>query len=239
MLFRSGAKAFPDARRVFLLDGDALAVGNAKLVPVLEFLKKKFPLFSRVSSYANGTNITRRTDAELSELCRHQLKLVYMGLESGSQAVLDRCSKRSTVEEMIEAVRRAEAAGIKSSVIVLLGLGGKRESETHVRETIRALNRMQPRYLSFLSLMIIPGTPLDEDVRRGRFEELDAQELLREARDIVQGLALAKTIFRSNHASNFLAVEGRLPQDQEKILATFQCGLAGKTRLRPDFLRGL
>jgi len=228
-----------DTRRVFLMDGDALVLSNSKLVPIFQRLQEAFPKLARISSYANGCNITRKTDEELAELSSHKLSLIYMGLESGSQEILDRCGKSSRVEEMITAVRRAEAAGIKSSVIVLLGLGGKARSGEHIRATIGALNRMQPRYLSFLSLMIIPDTPLEEEIRHGDFEELNALEMLKESHAIIQGLELTKTIFRSNHASNYLALEGSFPKDKGKMLQLLKSAIDGDIGLRPEFLRGL
>lgn len=233
------AQEYPETRRVFLLDGDALAVANARLLPIIDTLRASFPRLSRVSSYANARNITTRSDDELRELAGHGLKLIYLGLESGSQAVLDSCRKQATVDEMVDAVRRADAAGIKASVIVLLGLGGRKLSREHVAGTIAALNRMQPRYLSFLSLMFIPGTPLAKAAKSGEFVELDARELLREARDILAGLELARTIFRSDHASNHLALAGNLPTDQASLLAQLDAALAGETSLRPWFMRGL
>ena len=143
------------------------------------------------------------------------------------------------IVEMVEGVRRADAAGIRSSVIVLLGLGGKERSAEHVRETVRALNRMQPRHLSFLSLMLIPGTPLWEEARRGRFVELDSAGLLREARDILAGLDLRRTVFRSDHASNHLFLEGRLPADRDKLVRALDLARAGGLPTRPDSSRGL
>ncbi|OQA57774.1 MAG: coproporphyrinogen III oxidase [Candidatus Omnitrophica bacterium ADurb.Bin277] len=230
---------YPETRRVFLMDGDALVLSNSKLVPVLRKLNECFPKLSRISSYANGTNIMRKSDAELAELSSHKLTLIYMGLESGSQSILDRCTKSSGVRQMIEAVRRAEKARIRSSVIVLLGLGGKKHSGEHVRGTIEALNLMQPRYLSFLSLMVIPGTPLSSEVRRGDFRELNAEELLREACEIVRGLELKRTVFRSDHASNYLALEGIFPRDKSALLARLEAALGGNVRLRPEYSRGL
>ena len=162
-----------------------------------------------------------------------------MGLESGSQGVLDRCGKSSSVEEMIEAVNKAAKAYIKSSVIVLLGLGGKKYSGEHVKGTVAALNRMQPRYLSFLSLMVIPGTPLAEKVRRGEFEELNPAELLKESYGIIKGLELKKTIFRSDHASNYLALEGAFPKDKTTLLNILESAIGGEIRLKPESLRGL
>lgn len=230
---------YPDTRRVFLMDGDALAVKNDKLLPILEKLNQSFRKLSRISSYANGCNITIRSDAELRQLYEHKLSLLYMGLESGSREILNYCKKRSSADEMIEAVQRALRQGIKFSVIVLLGLGGRRYSAEHIRETVRALNQMQPRYLSFLSLMLIPGTPLCEEAQKGIFEELDSSELLQEAYKIIQGLELERTIFRSNHASNYLALEGRFPQDKERLLVMLEAAMNGEITTRPESLRGL
>jgi len=232
-------RARPGTRRVFLMDGDALALSNARLVPVLDRLLEAFPLLTRVSSYACGDQLAQRSGEELSALRDRELSLVYLGLESGSRDILERRRKRATVEEMVEGVRRADAAGIRSSVIVLLGLGGKERSAEHVRETVRALNRMQPRHLSFLSLMLIPGTPLWEEARRGRFVELDSAGLLREARDILAGLDLRRTVFRSDHASNHLFLEGRLPADRDKLVRALDLARAGGLPTRPDSSRGL
>jgi len=233
------ARRYPNTRRIFLMDGDALVLSNRKLVPILRELKKAFGRLTRISAYANGSNIARKSDQELAELRAHKLTLIYLGLESGSQDVLDRCQKSSTVEQMITGVQRAAKAGIKSSVIVLLGLGSREQSQEHIKETIKALNRMQPRYLSFLSLMIIPGTPLAEQVQNGAFVMLNSKELLTEAYEILHGLDLKKTIFRSDHASNYLPLEGALPKDKQKILETLQAALNGTVRLRPEIFRGL
>lgn len=229
----------PETRRVFLMDGDSLAVNNAKMLPILELLNNSFPKLNRIASYANGYNITVRSDQELRQLYDHKLRLLYIGLESGSQAILDRCRKRATAAEMIETVHRAEHAGIKSSVIVLLGLGGRKDSRLHVRETIKALNQMQPRYLSFLSLMLIPGTPLYQDAKTGEFEELNSWELLMETQEIIAGLELDRTIFRCDHASNYLPLEGRFPADKEKLVKILEAALQGQVRLKPEFMRGL
>ncbi|MBF0594514.1 MAG: radical SAM protein [Candidatus Omnitrophica bacterium] len=233
------SRRYKDARRVFLMDGDALVLSQNQIVPILEELERSFPRLARVSSYANGYNITLKTEAELSALYRHKLSLIYMGLESGSQKVLDRCGKVSRVDEMVLAVRKAADAGIRSSVIVLLGLGGKEYSQEHVDGTIEALNRMQPRYLSFLSLMIIPGTLLAKEAAGGDFIELGTLELLKESYAIIKGLDLKMTVFRSDHASNHLALEGSLPKDKEALLGALKQAIAGNRRLRPEMWRGL
>ncbi|MDD5687710.1 MAG: radical SAM protein [Elusimicrobia bacterium] len=233
------SRVCPNTKRVFLLDGDALVLSNSKLLPVLEKLNKTFPELSRVSSYANGYNITKKSDTELKEISDNKLTLIYMGLESGNQNILNRCKKSSSVQEMIEAVSRASDAGIKSSVIVLLGLGGRKYSKEHVTDTIKALNKMQPRYLSFLSLMLIPDTPLYKEAKKGDFEELTPAELVKETYDIIEGLELKKTIFRSNHASNHLPLEGRFPNDKKNLLNMLESAIKGKKKLKPEWLRGL
>jgi len=233
------AKFDLDLRRVFLLDGDALVVSNNKLIPILKEINNVFPKLARISSYANGNNIVNRSKEELNELYDHKLSLIYIGLESGSEDILKMCNKKSSARQMIEAVVKANESGIKSSVIVLLGLGGKEHSKKHVRDTISVLNKMQPRYLSFLSLMLIKGTSLYEQCKKKQFVELDSSELLNEAHDIVEGLELEKTIFRCNHASNFLPLEGRLPKDKPVLLGAFKKALDGKVFLKPNFLRGL
>lgn len=236
---RRAADRYPHARKVFLMDGDALVVGNKSLLPILDLINEVFPQLTRIAAYANGYNITVRGNDELRALYERKLRLIYIGLESGSQRVLDGCRKKSSADEMVTAVTRAAACGIKSSVIVLLGLGGKQYSREHIEGTIAALNMMQPRYLSFLSVMLIPGTPLYQERREGRFEELTSHELLDELALIVEGLELKKTVFRSNHASNYLPLEGRLPHDKERLLATLRDARDGKISLKPEFFRGL
>ncbi len=232
-------KYYPDTRKVFLMDGNALVLTNAKLIPILEKLNQTFPKLTRISTYANGDDLAYRTQTELQTLVDYKLSLIYLGLESGSQRILDKCKKKPTVEEMISAVQKAQEVGIKSSVMVLLGLGGKELSQLHVQETIKALNKMQPRLLSFLTLMLIPGTELYIQTRQKQFQELNAKEFLQETYDILVGLELKQTVFRCNHASNYLNLEGRLPQDKPQLLAMIQAALQNKINLKSEMFRGL
>jgi len=233
------AREHKDTRRVFLMDGDALVLGNEQLIPILTKIEEAFPKVSRISSYANGHNLSQRSKQELKELRNHKVSLIYMGLESGSQDILNRCRKYSSVKQMITAVNKAAMAQIKSSVIVLLGLGGVEYSKEHIKCTIEAINLMQPRYLSFLSLMIIPGTPLAGEIKKGTFKELSPVELLKESYEIINGLKLDRTIFRANHASNYLPLEGVFPKGKQKLLNTLELAINGKVKLRPEILRGL
>lgn len=236
---KQGAMYYPDTRKVFLIDGDVLVLSNDQLLPLLDEINNSFGKLTRISSYANGYNITKRNKDELRELSNRKMNLIYIGLESGNQQILDQCNKKSTAEQMITAVKNAAEVGIKSSVIVLLGLGGKKYSKQHVKDTISALNKMQPRFLSFLSLMLIPGTPLYKDAQEKAFEELNAKELLEQTYNIISGLELKKTIFRTNHASNYLPLEGRFPQDKQSLLDVLRQALEGKINLRQEMFRGL
>ncbi len=228
-----------DVRRVFLADGDALVLSQDYLVKTLDRLASVFPRLQRVGIYASVDGILRRTPEELKELRERKLAIAYLGLESGSDEVLRRIRKKNTAAQQVEAVVKAEAAGIKMSVIALLGIGGKDLSAEHAEQTARVLNEMQPRFVSFLTLMIVPGTELAAQEERGEFEALDAPACLEELRRIVRGLELEKTIFRTNHASNFLALEGTLNKDKAAILAELDRGLSGETPLRPEYFRGL
>ncbi|MDD5771862.1 MAG: radical SAM protein [bacterium] len=236
---QKAGKSDPEIRRVFLLDGDALVLNNKKLLPILEKINEAFPKLTRISSYANGYNITGRSCAEMAELYEHKIRVLYMGLESGDQDILNYCRKRSTVNEMIEAVNKCGQFKIKTSVILLLGLGGRKYSKQHVENSIITINKMQPNYLSFLSLMIIPGTPLYEEKQNGNFIELNPSELLQETHDIIEGLELKNTIFRSDHASNYLPLGGRFPRDKPALLDILRSAIRGKVALRQEFMRGL
>ncbi len=225
--------------RVFLADGDAMVLSQDHIIRILDKLNESFPNLQRAGIYVNARDALKRTPDELEELHGRKLGIGYIGLESGSDEILCRVKKGATAREQIDAVRRMQDAGIKMSVIALLGLGGRELSEEHARKTAWALNEMQPRFASFLTLMLVQGTELAAQYERGEFELLEPLEFLRELRMIVEGLELKKTIFRTNHASNFLALGGTFPKDKERILAELDRGIKGEAPLRPEFFRGL
>lgn len=225
--------------RVFLADGDAMLLPTEHLISILDRLNSAFPNLQRVGIYANARDILKKKSAELEKMKSRKLGIGYIGLESGSDEILRRVKKGATAREQIDAVRKAQEAGIKMSVIALLGLGGRELSDEHAKKTAWALNEMQPRFASFLTLMLVPGTELAEQHARGEFELLQPLEFLKELKTIVEGLELEKTIFRTNHASNFLALGGTFPKDKARILEELDRGLAGEAPLRPEFFRGL
>jgi len=233
------ARLFPDTRRVFLLDGDALTAPTRRLVPVLEALRKSFPLLSRVGSYANAISVNAKSDAELKELRDLGLSIAYLGLESGHEETNRAIVKGATIEEQVRAVRRAQAAGIKMSVMVLLGIAGRAASLEHARDTAKVVSEMDPRFVSCLCVTPVPGTPLFAQVESGAFVLPSPTEILEELRVLVEGLKLTATVFRSNHASNWLPLGGRLPADKQRLLEAIDLARAGALPLKPEWLRGL
>ena len=226
-------------RRAFLADGNAMVLKTKQLERILDCLGESFPRLARVGIYANADDVLSKSDEELKRLAAKRLAIAYVGLESGNEEVLRRVKKGSTAAQMTEAVQRLQAVGIKVSLIVLLGLGSDELSEAHVRDSVKVVNEMQPAMLNFLSLMLIPGTPLDRAAEKEEFVMPGDREILAELRGMVAGLGLRSTVLRSNHASNYLPLEGRLPKDKERMLAEIDEALAGETPLRPEYWRGL
>jgi radical SAM superfamily enzyme YgiQ (UPF0313 family) len=228
----------PDVRKAFLADGDAMCLSTARLVPILDALGEAFPRLRRVGIYANARDLLRKTDAELAELRRRKLAIVYLGLESGDDAMLEEVRKGATADQMVEAVRRANAAGFATSVMVLVGLAGRRRSLEHARRSADAVNRMAPSYTALLTYTPVPGSPLYDRIERGELELPGPRESLEEIRELVRGLTCA-TYFTCNHASNYLPLTARLPAAREELLAVLDAAIAGRVPLRPELLRGL
>ena len=228
-------------RRVFLCDGNGLVLSQRRLKTILEALNSAFPLLQRVGIYANARDILNKSSRELEELRSQKLTIIYIGLESGSDEVLRRVKKGATSTEMIEAVRKAQTAGMKVSVIGLLGLGGHDLWQEHAEATGRAVSQMDPRFFSLLTLMIVPGTELYDEWRAGTFQLPEPLDMLNEMRCVIENLNdLTGCIFRTNHASNYLPLAGTLPRDKEKLLDTIDEALRiGDSCLRSEFLRGL
>ncbi len=231
----------PGVRRVFLADGDALIARASLLAAVLERLRAAWPGLQRVSCYASPQALLARSEAEMAALRELGLSLYYLGVESGEDRVLAALEKGVTAAEMVAGAAKATAAGVKLSTIILLGAGGRSLSEPHARASAAVINRIQPRYLSTLALIPVPGTPLHEQVAAGRFQLPGPRELLEELRTFVAGLELTGTLFRSNHASNYLPLAGTLPKDKGRLLAEIDAALADPTgaSLRPEWARGL
>jgi len=228
-------------RKVFLADGDALIAKSSFLLALLERLRSAFPGLARASCYASPQALAVRSVEEMRTLREAGLSLYYLGIESGHDAVLAKLDKGVDSAEMIRVARKAGEAGVKLSTMILLGAGGRALSEAHARESARVVNAIQPRFVSTLVMTPVEGTPLFEQAQRGEVDELVPLELARELHEFVSGLELEGSVFRSNHASNYLALAGSLPKDKPRLLAALRGVLSdpGRARFRPDWSRGL
>jgi radical SAM superfamily enzyme YgiQ (UPF0313 family) len=231
----------PDTRRVFLADGNALVLSTRRLVAILDALCAGFPRLRRVGIYANAHDILRKSETDLAELCHRKLEIVYLGLESGSDEVLRRVNKGITAAEMVAAVKKAERAGMRVSVIAILGLGGTELSIEHSAETGRVVSAMDPHYLSLLTLMLVPGSDLYQQWQSGAFVLPTPAGLLGELREVLaHSHGLSQCIFRTNHASNYLPLAGTLSRDTARLLAAIdQAQARGRSALRPEAWRAL
>jgi radical SAM superfamily enzyme YgiQ (UPF0313 family) len=228
-----------DVQKVFVADGDALILDMASWRTILAACKDAFPSLRRVSCYAMASNILDKSEAEMTELCTLGLTQLYIGPESGDDPTLKRIAKGSTAQDHVEAAQRAHAAGMKTSVIFLLGAGGIERSQEHALASAELATAMSPRFLSALTLTVVPGTPIARAEEKGLFTMPDIPTTLRELRTFVANANPADSIFRTNHASNRLPIAGRLPRDRNDIVAAIDGALNGDVPLRPDWQRGL
>lgn len=234
------ATLWPTAHRVFLADGDAYVLPTDHLAAICDRLKERLPLLQRVSAYATPFNILKKSADEIRLLREKRLGLVYLGIESGSDRILKKIAK-GTSKQMEQALHRAAEGGLKVSATVITGLGGQAHWQEHIDDTVALLNRAPLTYLSTLQL------GLEDHVRERFFERFgepfawqDDHAVLLEIRRLVETLTPPQpVIFRSNHASNALALAGTLPKDGAKVLEQIDQALAGHRGLRPSWARGL
>jgi len=226
-------------RKVFVMDGDALVMELGLWEPILQALRDTFPNLRRVSCYATARNLLEKSPRELSRLRDLGLKLLYIGPESGDDITLKRIAKGATSADHVAAAAKARQAGLKQSLIFLLGAGGAERSVEHATASARLATAMDPEFLSALTLMLIASTPIYSLAERKRFQMPSVKGLLRELRIIVAEANPSDAIFRSNHASNYLPIGGRLPRDREAILREIDAALSGDVPFRAEWSRGL
>lgn len=225
-------RTYPQIGRVFLADGDALILPQAHLLEILRFIREKIPECRRVGIYASPRSIKSKTLPELAALAEAGLQIAYLGLESGNEAVLARMNKGETVQEIIAAGQKVRQAGIALSLTAINGLGGAEHWQEHAADTARAASAIRPDYLALLTLRVYTGTPLAGWVEEGSFTLMDPIALARECRLFLEQVDSEGTVFRSNHASNYLPLAGTLNADREKMIAQLDAALAGKRRFR-------
>ena len=228
-------------KRVFLADGNALAMSYQDWTETLDLLYQELSNLERVSTYGYARDVDDKSVSELSELKSAGLDLVYLGLETGHDGLLEWSRKGVTSAENIEACKKIRSAGIPLSLTIILGMGGSEHSLEHARTTASALTEIDPEFVGALTLMIPSGTPLYEMTKRNEFTPMDPMEILNELYILVDNLELSECVFRTNHASNYLPIRGTLNQDKEEILSTLRSVLDSEdtTRLRPSYMRGL
>lgn len=236
---RYAARNLSFLHRVFLVDGDALIIPQDRLVRVLRRIREEMPWIKRVGLYGNAKSILRKTPEQLAELRELGLGIVYQGLESGDEQVLREINKGVSLDRMIQSARRVREAGIKLSVMAILGLAGRERSLVHARATGEALTAMDPNYVGVLTLMVLPNTELYARIQRGEFELLSSREMLEELREILRHTTMTRGLFFANHASNYLPLKVRMPAEKERALKTIDDALQGGIHLRPEWMRGL
>ncbi len=231
---RCGQEHGGETRRVFLADGDALTLSTRRLTTVLEAIRRELPAVHRVSSYCLPRNLRNKSAAELKDLADLGLSLVYVGAESGDDEVLARVNRGETFASEQEALDELAEAGIRRSVMILNGLGGQALSRQHALNSSKLMNATQPEYLSAL----VVSFPMDEERFRANFpgwEPLSVMGLIEEMEMFVSALELNRTVFRSDHASNWLVLRGTMGTDKAGLLDQLQAAIAGpkEARLRP------
>ena len=235
-------------RKIFLLDGNAFIVKPDKLIEISNYCYKQHKNLQRVSAYAHANDIISKSDENLVRIAKSGLNMVYLGIETGDNDLLKSINKKTTAENLIKAAHKLHNSGIILSGTVILGLAGNNPelSKKHAISTAKLINNMNPKrnqtwYISALSLMLPPGTELETDVKRGIFIPLNQKDTLKELKIFLENISddLHGCIFRSNHASNYLALKGVLSDDRGELVQKVKYGLSHPESLRPEYYRGL
>ena len=228
-------------KKVFLADGNAMVLPFDYLIELLNFLNESFPRLMRISAYALPKDILAKTDDELLQIREAGLKMIYVGVESGDDAVLEMINKGETYATSVEGLLKSKKAGIKSSVMILSGLGGKKYSRQHAENSARIANAIQPEFLSTLVLSFPHGLEHYKKRFKGEFDPCEIPDLLAELKVFIENTELEQTVFRSDHASNYLILKGNLGREKERMLQEIEAALANPytAGLRPEWLRGL
>jgi len=235
------ASGYGPIEKIFLCDGDALILPMKKLAPILESINTHIKGVRRIGLYANAKSILRKTPGELAQLRAFGIKIAYLGVETGSDDILEAIHKGVNSRQMVDAGRKIKEAGITLSVTVLLGIGGKARSMEHALDTARVLTEIDPDYVGALTVMVVPGTPLYEELVSGRFELPDQFGFLGELGVMVANSNFTDCFFTSNHASNYLPIRARMPRQKDATVTLIREVIESSNRkiLRPEYLRGL
>lgn len=235
--FYEARSTYRRVERIFLADGDALIRRTDELLTILNTIRQLFPECQRVTSYGSPKSILTKTPEELSQLAQAGLAMIYLGLESGSDTILKKVNKGETAAEIVKAGQMVKDAGMKLSVTVVNGLGGKALWKEHAIETGKALTQMKADYIGLLTLYFELDTPLKRDWQAGRFQMLSPKEIAAETLLMIENIDSEGSILRANHASNYVSVGGTLNRDKEAMIAKLKSALDGKVKFRPEAFR--
>ena len=233
------SKSFPQTERIFLADGDAINLSTEKLVQILDYIKEKFPNLERISCYAMPKNLLQKSPDELTLLNSKGLDMLYIGIETGNDILLKKITKGATSKSIIDACNRAKKSGFIISCMIILGIGGKKYSMDHMKETARVVSDVSPNFLAALTLIIEDGV-YDEFMKKFSepFETLDDTMILNELELLLNNInPISPIVFRANHASNVYSIGGNLPEDKEKMLAVVRSLKEHPELLKPKVLR--
>jgi radical SAM superfamily enzyme YgiQ (UPF0313 family) len=226
-----------EPRRIFLADGDALVLSMRRLRNILREIRTSLPSVSRVSSYCLPSNLKHKSDEDLQELAALGLKVIYVGAESGDDQVLRKIDKGETYATTVGALIRASTAGLKTSVMILNGIGGKQLSRQHALASARLVNDTQPDYLATLVLTFYQEREKFEAGFDHQFDELGPVELCEEMKTLIEATELENTIFRSDHVSNHMVLKGILGKDKHRLLDQIDRSIA-HFKKHPEFEHG-
>jgi radical SAM superfamily enzyme YgiQ (UPF0313 family) len=212
------ATYYKNSKKIFLADGDAFVLSANKLIPILNEINNSFDRIQRISSYALPKDIVSKSDEELKSLKNLGLKLLYIGIETGDDDLLKLVNKGETYKSTIEGIKKAHNAGIDTSIMIINGLGGKKYSQQHAINSAKIINELSPKFLSTLTLSMPFGLDHFQDRFEGEYQQQSLVELMSELHLFIENIETENVIFRSNHVSNNLVIEGNLSRDKNKIL---------------------
>ncbi len=229
----------PDTTRIFLADGDALNISADYMVQIVEYLYNSFPKLERVSCYAMPMNLLKKTPEELKKMRESGLKMLYLGIESGSDIILKKITKGATAETIIRACRKAIETGFTLSCIIILGLGGKTHTKEHIKETARVVSASSPHYLGTLTLILETGVKQEFLTKFGEeFHPISDEEALIELHDLVEQIDVKeKMLFRANHGSNAYNIAGTFPDEKNAMLEKISWLKEHPENVRPEGFR--
>lgn len=230
---------YKTVKRIFLADGDALAIKTDDLKNILLKIEEIFPECERVGVYGAPKDIIRKSIDELKELKKFGLGIIYLGVESGSEVILKDIKKGAAREEIVEAGRRVKESGIKLSVTLISGIGGQNLWKEHAQESADVISKIDPDYLGLLTLMVEDGTELKRKVESGEFRLLSPKEVMLETKLLLENIHVSDCVFRSNHASNYVPLGGTLPKEKDEIIKTIDYVLNDYVSFKAEEYRGL